>query len=49
MVAITIFVYGSFTAVEEVSGWRERNIRRLHLFAGIILVGLGIAMVTGLI
>ncbi len=49
MIAITIFVYGSFTAVEEVSGWRERNIRRLHLVAGIILVGLGIAMVTGLI
>ena len=49
MIAITIFVYGSFTAVEEVSGWRERHIRRLHLFAGIILLGLGIAMVTGLI
>ena len=49
MVAITIFIYGSFTAVEEVSGWRERNIRRLHLVAGIILVGLGIAMVAGLI
>lgn len=47
MIAITLFVYGSFTAVEEISGWRERNIRRLHLFAGIILVALGIAMVAG--
>lgn len=47
MIAITIFVYYGFTAVEEVSGWRERNIRRLHLVAGIILVGLGLAMVLG--
>ena len=47
MIAITLFVYGSFTAVDELSGWRERNIRRLHLVAGVILVGLGIAMVVG--
>jgi len=47
MIAITLFVYGSFTAVDEISGWRERNIRRLHLVAGVILVGLGIAMVVG--
>lgn len=47
MIAINLFVYGSFTAVDEISGWRERNIRLLHLVAGVILVGLGIAMVVG--
>ena len=47
MLAITLVVYGGFTAVEEISGWRERNIRRLHLFAGTILVALGIAMAAG--
>ncbi len=47
MIGITLVIYGGFTAVEEVSDWRERNIRRLHLVAGIILVGLGIAMVAG--
>ncbi len=49
MIAITLFIYGGLTAVEEVSGWRERNIRRLHLVAGIILVALGVAMVAGLV
>jgi cytochrome c biogenesis protein CcdA len=49
MIVITLIVYGGFTAVEEVSGWRERNIRRLHLVAGVILVALGIAMVAGLV
>ncbi|MBN2111633.1 GAP family protein [Candidatus Woesearchaeota archaeon] len=49
MIIITLVVYGGLTAVGEISGWRERNIRRLHLFAGIILVALGIAMVAGLV
>lgn len=49
MIIITFVVYGGLTAVDELSGWRERNIRRLHLFAGLILIGLGIAMVTGLV
>lgn len=49
MIVITFVVYGGLTAVEDVSGWRERNIRRLHFVAGIILLGLGIAMVAGLV
>jgi cytochrome c biogenesis protein CcdA len=47
MIVITLIVYFGFTTVENVSGWKERNIRYLHLIAGIILVILGIAMLLG--
>lgn len=49
MVIITLVVYFGFTTVENVSGWKERNIRYLHLVAGVILVLLGIAMILGLV
>ncbi len=47
MLAITAGVYAGFTTVESVSGWKEKNIRYLHLIAGIIILLLGIAMVMG--
>jgi len=49
MIAITLIIYLGVTEIEKVSGWRERNIKKLHLAEGIILILLGIAMVTGLI
>ena len=49
MVAITLAVWKGFTTVGEASGWREKNIQRLHLVAGLILLALGIALLTGLI
>lgn len=44
MLIIVGLIYFGFTRVEKVSGWKERNIRNLHLTAGILLflVGLGI-------
>jgi len=47
MVAITLIVYGGFSRVEDVSSWKEKNIRRLHLTAGIIMFLLGLAMIMG--
>lgn len=47
MIAITVVVYAGFTTVENVSGWKERNIRYLHLIAGTVMFLLGIAMVMG--
>jgi len=47
MVAITALVYAGFTTVENVSGWKEKNIRHLHLIAGIIILLLGLAMFMG--
>lgn len=47
MIAITGVVYAGFSTVENVSGWKENNIRYLHLIAGIIILLLGIAMFMG--
>jgi hypothetical protein len=49
MLAITAACYVGFTTVENVSGWKEKNIRYLHLIAGLIIFGLGTAMVLGLV
>jgi len=47
MFGITIAIYIGITTIEDISGWRERNIRYLHLIAGLIILGLGISMVMG--
>lgn len=49
MIIITVIVYAGYSTVERVSGWKDHHIRGLHLIAGIILVGLGVAMVVGLV
>ena len=49
MIAITLLIYFSVTTVDKVSGWKERNIKKLHLIEGLILLILGILMFTGLI
>jgi len=49
MIGITLIIYFSITTVEKVSGWKEQNIRHLHLIEATILILLGIAMFTGLI
>jgi cytochrome c biogenesis protein CcdA/thiol-disulfide isomerase/thioredoxin len=47
MVAITLIVYFGFMAVEDIGGWREKNIKKLHWIAGLLLLGLGIVMLLG--
>ena len=49
MLLITLVCYIGFTTVENVSGWKDKNIRYLHLVAGVIILSLGIAMVLGLV
>ena len=49
MLAITLLIYLGVSRIEDVQGWRERNIRYLHLVAGILLVGLGVALAMGLL
>ncbi|MFH1358382.1 MAG: hypothetical protein ABIH37_00675 [archaeon] len=49
MIAITLIIYYGLTTVDEVSGWKERNIKKLHLVEGLILTALGILMITGVI
>ena len=47
MLVITVACYIGFTTVENVSGWKDKNIRYLHLVAGLIIFGLGLAMLLG--
>jgi cytochrome c biogenesis protein CcdA/glutaredoxin len=47
MVAITLIVYFGFMAVEDIGGWREKNIKKLHWVAGLLMLGMGIAMLMG--
>ncbi len=47
MLIITGVVYAGIAKIQDVGEWKEKNIRTLHLIAGIIMLGLGIAMVLG--
>lgn len=47
MLIITLVVYTGFAKIQDVSGWKDKNIKLLHLIAGIIMFGLGLAMVVG--
>jgi cytochrome c biogenesis protein CcdA len=47
MLAIIALIYYGFTKVEDVSGWKERNIKRLHLIAGILLFAVGLSLFMG--
>jgi len=49
MIGVTLGIYIGVSTVDKVSGWKERNIKKLHLVEGIILLILGIVMFTGLI
>ncbi len=49
MVGITLVIYAGFVAVEDVSGWRERNIQNLHWAVGLLLILLGLAIIMGLL
>lgn len=47
MLVIVGLVYYGFTRVEDVSGWKDLNIKRLHLIAGILLFLVGFALLMG--
>lgn len=47
MLAITLIIYFGFTRIQDVSGWKERNIKKLHLIAGILLFLVGLALLMG--
>jgi cytochrome c biogenesis protein CcdA len=48
MILITYLVYKGFNP-EKAEGLRQKHLRTLHLVAGIILIGMGILILTGII
>jgi len=49
MIAIVGGVYLGLSKVQDIYQWKERNISKLHLIAGIVIVGLGVALLLGLV
>jgi len=44
---IVLAVYFGLKKVKDVSGWKERNIRKLHLIVGLIMLFIGVAIIFG--
>jgi len=49
LLIITLAIYLGFANTEKTNEWKEKNIRKLHLIAGIIMLTLGIAITTGFV
>ena len=49
LIIITLAAYYGFITVDKIYGWREKNIKILHLIAGIILITIGILLLIGII
>lgn len=47
MLIIVGIVYFGIREVDEISGWKEMNIKKLHLIAGILLFLVGFALLMG--
>lgn len=47
LIVITFIVYKGFSTPENVSRWKENNVRILHLIAGLLLFGIGLAVLMG--
>jgi len=47
MLSITLIIFLGLTRIQDVSGWKERNIKKLHLIAGILLFAVGFALLMG--
>jgi cytochrome c biogenesis protein CcdA len=47
MIIITLIVFFGLTRVQDVSAWKEKNIKKLHLIAGILLVLVGAFLLIG--
>lgn len=47
MLIVTILIFFSVTKVDEVTGFKDRHIRKIHLIAGILLFLVGLAILVG--
>lgn len=49
MVIVVLLIFFGSKRVEDISDWREKNVRKLHLIAGIALLTIGVLMLFGII
>ncbi len=49
LLAISLLIYFGFANVERATAWKEKNLRVLHLIAGLIMLVLGVMIAFGLV
>jgi len=49
MVGVVLIIYFGLSKIEDISSWEARNIKYLDLISGLIILGLGMAMILGLV
>jgi cytochrome c biogenesis protein CcdA len=49
MLIVVLLIYFGMSKIEDVNSWKEKNIKYLHLVAGIIIIIIGILMFFGII
>lgn len=49
MTAIAFLVFFGTKKIEDISDWRDKNVRKMHLISGILISILGIVMIFGLL
>lgn len=49
MVAVVLIIYFGLRKIEDIASWQAKNIKYLDLAAGLVILLLGIAMVSGII
>lgn len=49
LLIITFAIFRGFTTIEKAKEWKEKNLRYLHLVAGLIMIALGVIILSGLI
>jgi len=42
LILLTILIYFGYASIERAIDWKERNLRLLHLIAGLLMLGLGV-------
>ena len=47
MIGVTLVCYAGLATIDDVSSWKERNITKINLLSGIIILFLGLAMLFG--
>jgi cytochrome c biogenesis protein CcdA len=47
MIAISFVVFFGTKNIDDISDWKNKNVRKLHLIAGILIALLGIVMIFG--
>jgi len=49
MLAVVLVIYLGLSKIEDISSWQAKNMKYLDLVSGLIILGLGIAMLLGLV